>query len=402
MEENVIISIKGSQLYEGQDPDVTELVTAGTLRREQEGYTIAYQETELTGLEGTTTKLRIEGPRVTLLRQGSVNSQMIFEVGRKHLSMYETPYGALAVGIETRRLKNTVDEAGGDLEIDYAIEIDNLLASNPVYQKLDKTTVEDGDWVNIDFVGKKDGEAFDGGSSDEGGYDLLIGSGSFIDGFEDGLIGKQVGDSFELPLTFPETYTPNPDLAGQDVVFEVTVNAIEEQVDAEWNDEFVQANTDYQTVDEYVEATKASLQEQKNSDKAYYVMQAIVDDSEFDCADSDVQSLVDTQKQQYEQYASYFGMSLDDFLSNNGMTDEKLEENARFQISCTLAIDAIGKAENMTVSDEEYQSGLEELANQYGAESGEAFEEQYGKEDVENSILYDKIMDYVVDQAVVK
>ena len=127
MEENVIISIKGSQLYEGQDPDVTELVTAGTLRREQEGYTIAYQETELTGLEGTTTKLRIEGPRVTLLRQGSVNSQMIFEVGRKHLSMYETPYGALAVGIETRRLKNTVD-------IDYAIEIDNLLAGKSLFQ----------------------------------------------------------------------------------------------------------------------------------------------------------------------------------------------------------------------------------------------------------------------------
>ena len=134
MEENVIISIKGSQLYEGQDPDVTELVTAGTLRLEQEGYTIAYQETELTGLEGTTTKLRIEGPRVTLLRQGSVNSQMIFEVGRKHLSMYETPYGALAVGIETRRLKNTVDEAGGDLEIDYAIEIDNLLAGKSLFQ----------------------------------------------------------------------------------------------------------------------------------------------------------------------------------------------------------------------------------------------------------------------------
>ena len=141
---------------------------------------------------------------------------------------------------------------------------------------------------------------------------------------------------------------------------------------------------------------------QKDSDKAYYVMEAIVNDSEFEYADSDVQALVDTQKQQYEQYASYFGMSLDDFLSNSGMTDEKLEENARFQIGCTLAIDAIGKAENMTVSDEEYQSGLEELASQYGAESGEAFEEQYGKEDVENSILYDKIMDYVVDQAVVK
>ncbi len=134
MEENVIISIKGSQLYEGQAPDVTELVTGGTLRREKEGYTIAYQETELTGLEGTTTKLRIEGPKVTLLRQGSVNSQMVFEVGRKHLSMYETPYGALAVGIETRRMKNTVDEAGGELEIDYAIEIDNLLAGKSQFQ----------------------------------------------------------------------------------------------------------------------------------------------------------------------------------------------------------------------------------------------------------------------------
>lgn len=134
MEENVIISIRGSQLYEGQAPDVTELVTGGTLRREKGGYTIAYQETELTGLEGTTTKLRIEGPKVTLLRQGSVNSQMVFEVGRKHLSMYETPYGALAVGIETRRMKNTVDEAGGELEIDYAIEIDNLLAGKSQFQ----------------------------------------------------------------------------------------------------------------------------------------------------------------------------------------------------------------------------------------------------------------------------
>ena len=134
MEENVIISIKGSQLYEGQDPDVTELVTAGTLRREQEGYTIAYQETELTGLEGTLTTFQIERGRITLLRMGSVNSEMVFEVGRKHLSMYETPYGALAVGIETRRLKNTVDEAGGDLEIDYAIEIDNLLAGKSLFQ----------------------------------------------------------------------------------------------------------------------------------------------------------------------------------------------------------------------------------------------------------------------------
>lgn len=99
-----------------------------------------------------------------------------------------------------------MEVAKADLEVtddEIQTEIDNLLASNPTYTKLDKTVVEDGDWVNIDYVGKLDGEAFEGGTSPEGGYDLLIGSGSFIDGFEDGLIGKEVGTSFELPLTFP-------------------------------------------------------------------------------------------------------------------------------------------------------------------------------------------------------
>lgn len=134
MKDNVIISIRGSQIYDGQEPDVTELVTAGTFREEDGGYTIAYQETELTGLEGTTTKLRVEGGRVTLLREGSVNSQMIFEEGKRHLSMYETPYGSLAVGIDTRRLVSTIGESGGDLKINYAIEIDNLLAGKSLFQ----------------------------------------------------------------------------------------------------------------------------------------------------------------------------------------------------------------------------------------------------------------------------
>lgn len=135
MEENVIISIRGSQLYEGQEADMTELVTEGVLRTAPgEGYTITYHETELTGLAGTTTSLHIEGPRVTLLREGSINSQMVFEVGRKHLSMYETPYGSLAIGIDTRRMKNTLNASGGDLEIDYAIEVDNLLAGKSLLQ----------------------------------------------------------------------------------------------------------------------------------------------------------------------------------------------------------------------------------------------------------------------------
>lgn len=107
--DNVIISIKGSQVNAESGPEEMELVTPGRLVRDAQGrYTISYEESELTGLEGTTTVLQIEGGRVTLLREGSVNSQMVFEEGCRHLSMYETPYGALSVGINTRRMKNTV------------------------------------------------------------------------------------------------------------------------------------------------------------------------------------------------------------------------------------------------------------------------------------------------------
>ena len=135
MTDNVIISIKGKQLYAEASPDEMELVTSGTLKRDASGgYTVTYQETELTGLEGTTTRLHIHGGKVTLLREGNINSQMVFEEGRRHLSMYETPYGELSIGVNTRRMRSTLGEAGGDLEIDYAIEIDNLLAGHNLFR----------------------------------------------------------------------------------------------------------------------------------------------------------------------------------------------------------------------------------------------------------------------------
>ena len=135
MTDNVIISIKGKQLYAESGPDEVELVTSGILKMDGPGRcTVSYEESELTGLEGTTTKLHIDGGRVTLLREGTINSQMVFEEGRRHLSMYETPYGALSIGVNTRRMRSTLGEAGGDLEIDYAIEIDNLLAGHNLFR----------------------------------------------------------------------------------------------------------------------------------------------------------------------------------------------------------------------------------------------------------------------------
>ena len=140
MRDNVIISIKGKQVNEN-GPDEMELVTEGRMICNDKGVLVSYQESELTGLQGTTTMLRINGPVVTLLREGTVNSQMVFEEGRRHLSMYETPYGSMSVGINTRRVKNTIGEFGGDLEIDYAIEIDNLVTGrNHFFMNVRKDT----------------------------------------------------------------------------------------------------------------------------------------------------------------------------------------------------------------------------------------------------------------------
>ena len=129
----VLLSIRGEQYFDDIDPDATELMTEGTMALTEDGIVLSYEESTLTGMEGTTTTFEVKGPRVTLIRSGTVNSQMVFEEGRRHLSMYETPYGSLSIGINTRRMKNTMGEGGGDLEIDYAIEIDNLLAGQNLF-----------------------------------------------------------------------------------------------------------------------------------------------------------------------------------------------------------------------------------------------------------------------------
>ena len=134
MEKDVVISIKGMQQCVDSDPDTIELVTAGRLHREGESYTLSYQESELTGLEGTTTVFRIQGQQVTLVREGEVNSLMVFEEGQRHRSMYETPYGALSGGINTRRMKTDLSPSGGDSEIDYAIEVDHAVTGQNLFQ----------------------------------------------------------------------------------------------------------------------------------------------------------------------------------------------------------------------------------------------------------------------------
>ena len=134
MEKDVVISIKGMQKYEGNDPDTVELVTAGRLMKDKAGYTLSYQESEITGLECTLTTIQVEWEQVTLMRMGEFNSQMVFQEGRRHLSMYNTPYGAMSVWVNTRHLLADLSDKGGDIEIDYAIEVDHAMAGRNIFQ----------------------------------------------------------------------------------------------------------------------------------------------------------------------------------------------------------------------------------------------------------------------------
>ena len=134
MEKDVIISIRGTQDYSGTEPDTMELVTEGKLAVQDGALRLSYEESELTGMEGTTTVFQVEPEKVTLLRLGSVQSEMVFEEGRRHMSLYSTPYGNMEIGVRARRLNSTLELTGGRLEIDYDIEINHMLAGQSLFR----------------------------------------------------------------------------------------------------------------------------------------------------------------------------------------------------------------------------------------------------------------------------
>ena len=130
----VMLSIRGEQYFDGIDPDATELMTEGTMALTEEGMTLSYEETSLTGMEGTTTTFEVCGPRVILTRSGTVNSQMVFEEGRQHTSLYETPFGELSVDIQTSVLKHNLTERGGLMEIKYSIAVEHTVTGRNCFK----------------------------------------------------------------------------------------------------------------------------------------------------------------------------------------------------------------------------------------------------------------------------
>ena len=130
----VLLSIRGEQYFDGIDPDATELMTEGTMVLTEDGMVLSYEESQLTGMEGTTTTFEVKGPRVILTRSGTVNSQMVFEEGRQHTSLYETPFGELSVDIQTSCLRHNLTERGGLMEIKYSIAVEHTVTGRNCFK----------------------------------------------------------------------------------------------------------------------------------------------------------------------------------------------------------------------------------------------------------------------------
>ncbi len=297
-------------------------------------------------------------------------------------------------------------------EEDIQQQLDNLNNQKGTDVKIaDRADVRDGDTVNIDYVGKIDDKEFDGGKDE--GYNLEIGSNSFIDGFESGLIGKNVGETVDVPVTFPDPYNTNPDLAGKKAVFTVTINYLTDGTKEPLTDEVVKANTDYETIDAYKEYIKTSLtqsaEQNAQTQKEIDIIQKAIDNctfhnlgqEEFDTEEADMRNY-------YTSVASQYGVDLKTYiLYFFGMTEEQfnteIKTAAEFNIKQRLMLDEVAKAEKLEITDEEYTEKVTEYAEQNDYETMEAFEEAYqGKENVKIALLREKALDFVIEAAVVK
>lgn len=279
-------------------------------------------------------------------------------------------------------------------------EINNALANYPV--EVDQAAKE-GDTVNIDYVGKIDGEEFDGGSDQ--GADLKLGSGKFIDGFEDGLIGARKGETRTLNLTFPEDYTQ--DLAGKAVEFTVTVNAVKEPL-SEPTDQWVADNIEgYDNIADY-KAGIRSEQEESNEQTAenqvrYAAWTQVIDN----CTINEYpETLVEVGKKLYEQqvetYAKYAGMELDAYIESSGLTQEEyqsnMEEYGKNVAAQALVCQAICDKEGFAIGDDDYQKALQDMLTEYGCTEDELIQ-TYGQDNVEQSIMLNRVSNLILENA---
>ncbi|MCD8109795.1 MAG: trigger factor [Clostridiales bacterium] len=272
------------------------------------------------------------------------------------------------IGVEVTEIDAQVTDE------DVMNEIDRERENNARIINVEGRAIENGDTAVIDYEGFSDGVAFDGGKAEN--HSLEIGSGSFIPGFEEQLIGRNVGDEVEVNVTFPESYHA-PDLAGKDAVFQVKIHEIKTKEIPELDDEFAQDVSEFDTVDEYMASVREKIQERKSAEakqtQQEEALEKIVADSQMDIPSEMLDMQCENMINQYAQQMAQQGISLDQYLKIAGITLEELGDQVRpeaeSRIRQDLVLEAIAKAEGIEVTDEDVDEEIERMDVLYQMEA---------------------------------
>ena len=294
-------------------------------------------------------------------------------------------------GIEVAKVDYNVTEEEVDAKLNELQEKASRLVDS------DKE-IENGDTANIDFEGFKDDVAFEGGKAE--GHNLVIGSGSFIPGFEDQLIGKKAGEEVDVNVTFPADYHAE-ELAGAPVVFKVKVNAVKVKELPELNDEFAQDTTEFETLAELKADLKAKGKE-RNA-----VVDAVVANTEIEVPETMVNAQIDSSIMELNYSLQYQGFSIEQLLEMTGKSMQELrderKEDAEKSVKASLVVDAIAKAENVEVSEEEVEAEVAKMAEAYNMTLPQIKEalKSNDLEDIKGQLRIRKTIDFLVENAVI-
>ncbi|MDB8851446.1 trigger factor [Peptostreptococcus anaerobius] len=305
-------------------------------------------------------------------------------------------------GVEIEKVSAEVEEERIDAELN------SMLQSHARVVTVD-APVENGNTAVIDFKGLLNGEAFEGGTAEA--YSLEIGSGTFIPGFEEQIIGKKAGEEFEVNVTFPEEY-PAEELAGKPVVFEVKLHEVKVKELPELNDEFAQDTTEFESLAELKADVKAKLEKDAEEEAKRQMRDAAVakvaEGVEVEIPNSMVEAQMDRMLNDLNMQLSYQGWSIEQFAELSGQSMEEIREARREDalniVKSTLVVEEIAELENVEVSQEDLDKDLEKFAAMYQIDI-EKVKKSLQPEDIENisnRIRSEKTVDLILDAAVVK
>lgn len=285
-------------------------------------------------------------------------------------------------------------------------EVEKERQSNARMVTVEDRAAEDGDTVVIDYEGFVDGVAFEGGKDEN--HALVIGSHTFIDTFEEQLIGKNTGDDVTVNVTFPEEYHA-PELAGKPATFQVKINEIKAEELPEVDDEFAQDVSEFDTLEEYKESVKGKLAERKENEakreRENEIIEKIIADSQMEIPDAMVDTQTENMVDEFANRIAQQGLSMEQYAQFTGMTEEKLMEQMRpdalKRIQSGLVLEAIAKAENIEVSEDDVETEIGNMAEMYGMEIDKLKEifVDSERENMKKDLAIQKAVELIVEKA---